>query len=111
MTTYDRPVEATLQVKLADGSTWDATPEDLDRFGYVKRLDAYLAFDDHLSQVLKAAGLIRGDITEARLNPLRYIVELAICHPSLLAHREVADDNARIVEIERHLQATFPEED
>lgn len=37
MTTYDQPVEVTLQVKLANGNTWDATAEDMERFGYVKR--------------------------------------------------------------------------
>lgn len=111
MTTFDRPIEATLQVKLADGSAWDATPEDLERFGYVKRLDAYVAFDDHLREALHSAGLIRRDTTEARLNPLRYIVELAICHPGLLAHREVQETTAEVVALERHLQATLPEED
>lgn len=110
MTSYDQPVEATLQVKLANGSAWDATAEDMERFGYVKRLDAYVAFDDHLSKVLLDAGLIRREITEARINALRFIAELAICHPDLLAHPETRETDAEIVEIERHLQATLPEE-
>lgn len=110
MTSYDQPVEASLQVKLANGKTWEATPEDLDRFGYVKRLDAYMTFNDHLHEALSGAGLVGRDITDAQLNPIRYIAELAICHPSLLSHREVAETDARIVEIERHLQATLPEE-
>lgn len=110
MTTYDRPAAATLHVKLENGETWEATPEDLDKFGYVKRLDAYLLFDDHISEALRAASLIGKDITDARINPLRYIVELAICHPQLLTHPEVAETTARVVEIERHLQTTLPEE-
>jgi hypothetical protein len=110
MTTYDRPATATLHVKLENGETWEATPEDLDKFGYVKRLDAYMAFNDHLQEALSSAGLIQRDLTSAWINPVRYIAELAICHPDLLSHSEVAETDARIVEIERHLQSTLPEE-
>ena len=111
MTTYDQPVEATLQVSLANGKTWTATAEDMAKFGYIDRLDAYMAFQKHLTAILSDAGLIQRDLTDAWVNPIRYIAELAICHPDLLAHRDVASVNARIVEIERHLQATLPEED
>lgn len=111
MTSYDQPVEATLQVALANGKTWEATAEDMKRFGYVSRSDAYLAFDDHLRDLLHGAGLIRRDVTDARINPIRYIAEVAINYPDLLAHRDMEEVNARIVEIERHLQATLPEED
>jgi hypothetical protein len=44
MTSYDQPVEATLQVKPASGKTWDATEADMNRFGYVKQLGAYMTF-------------------------------------------------------------------
>jgi hypothetical protein len=111
MTTYDQPVEASLQVKLANGKTWEATAEDMKRFGYVSRSDAYLAFDDHLRELLHGAGLIGREVTDAWINPIRYIAEVAINYPELLAHRDMADVNARIVEIERHLQATLLEEE
>mgnify|MGYP001615901251 CR=1 FL=1 len=107
--TYDRPVNAELCVKLSNGETWKATPEDLAKFGYVSRLDAYAAFDDHLRKLLGEAGLIQLEITEARLNPLRYLVELAINHPHLLGHREVTETNTEVVEIERSLQALAAE--
>lgn len=111
MTSYDQPVEATLQVKLANGKSWDATPEDMKRFGYVSRCDAYMAFDDHLRELLYGAGLIDREVTDAWINPVRYVAEVAINYPELLAHRDMADVNARIVEIERHLQATLPEDE
>jgi hypothetical protein len=110
MISYDRPTGATLHVKLDNGETWEATPEDLERFGYGRRLDAYAIFDDYVSKALLDAGLIRRDITDAKINPLRYIVELAICRPELLSHPEVTKTTADIVAIERHLQATLPEE-
>lgn len=110
MTTYDQPVEATLQVKLANGSAWEATEADLNRFGYVKRLDAYMTFQRHLTRVLLDAGLIRRELTEARLNPIRYIAELALNYPDLLDHPETRETDAEIVELERHLQTTMPEE-
>ncbi|WP_173056951.1 hypothetical protein [Phytohabitans houttuyneae] len=102
--TYDRPVEATLIVRLANGDEWKAREEDLAKFDLVRRLDAYAAFDDHLSKILHEAGLIQRELTEAQLNPLRYLVELAICHPDLLTHRDVAAVNAEVVEIERTLE-------
>jgi hypothetical protein len=111
MTTYDQPVEATLQVKLANGKAWEASAEDMERFGYVKRLDAYMSFQRHLTKVLLDAGLIRRELTEARVNPIRYIAELAINCPDLLDHPETAETDAEIVAIERHLQATMPVED
>jgi hypothetical protein len=36
MTTYDQPVDATLQEQLANGKAREATDEDLKRFGYAK---------------------------------------------------------------------------
>ncbi len=109
MPSYDRPTDATLHVRLANGETWEATPEDLDKFGYVKRLDAYMAFDDTIHEALNAAGLVGRDVTDARINPIRYVVETAVCHPSLLTHPEFRETVADLVEIERRLQATTEE--
>lgn len=105
-TTYDRPTPATLHVKLKNGETWEATADDLEKFGYVKRLDAYITFSRHLAKVLFDAGLIERekDLTRTQLNPLRYIAELAICHPALLDHPENAETDAQIVAIERALR-------
>lgn len=101
MPTYDRPVEATLHVHLANGETFEAGPADLAKFGLVKPRDAYLAFADHLRGLLQGANLIGRDLTDARLNPVRYLVDLAINNPNLLD--DVADTDAQVVEIERFL--------
>lgn len=106
-TTYDRPIKAALNVVLANGERWEAKPEDLAKFGYVKRADAYAAFDDHLRKVLTDAGALEGDLTKSHLNPLRYLVELAINHPHLLAHEEVAEVNAEVVQMERVLRDAY----
>jgi hypothetical protein len=103
--TYERPVEASLVVRLANGEEWKAKPEDLARFGYIQQADAYMAFQRHVTTVLLDAGLVDRELTEARINPLRYLVELAVMHPDLLQHPEIGDTNAEIVAIERALQS------
>lgn len=77
-TTYDRPVTGDLVVRLANGEQWEATPEDLERFGLIRALDAYALVDKKLCQALD--GLV-DDITDAELNPLRYLVEVCLCYP------------------------------
>jgi hypothetical protein len=111
MPSYQRPVKATLHVRLENGETWEAKPEDLDQFGYVNRLDAYVAFDDHLMKILHAAGVLdeNDDLTKSQLNPLRYLVEIAISHPALLTHPEMAENDAAVVDIERALLAIDPD--
>ena len=86
--TYDRPVKATLHVHLDNGETFQATAADLAKFGLVDSLDAYMRFDEALGKALRSAGLIGGDITDAALNPVRYLVETAIRNPELLDHPE-----------------------
>lgn len=104
MTSFSREIPATLHVHLANGETFEAKPEDVAKFGYVQKLDAYMTFDDHLRKLLLQEGLIEREITEAQLNPVRYIAELAINHPDLLNHPEVRETDAEIVELERSLQ-------
>lgn len=107
MPAYSRPVEAKLYVHLANGEKFEATKDDLANFGYVDRLDTYIRFSDHLAQALVAAGLIERHkhLTRAKLNPLRYLAETAICHPELLTHPEFAETDADIVAIEQALRA------
>lgn len=109
-TTFNRPVRGTLHVHLANGEKWEATAEDLDNFGLVKRHDAYMTFDDHLRKVLHTAGLIGREVTEAHVNPLRYLVEIAICHPHLLAHQELRETDLDIVKLERALAEAAKQE-
>ena len=100
---YERPVKARLVVRLENGEEHDATTDDLERFGLVASLDAYMRFDEALGLVLRRAGLVTGDITDARLNPVRYLVETALRHPHLLDHPE-NHGWAGVAAIERALQ-------
>lgn len=104
--TYDRPVNAKLMVVLEDGETWEAKPEDVRKFGYVDYLDAYTTFERTLREQLVAGGVLseRSDLTEAALNPVRYLVELCLCYPHLIAHPENAEFLQELVELERGLQ-------
>lgn len=86
MTTYDRPMKATLYVHLENGDQWEVGVADLEKFNLVDRHDAYMAFDDALTRILSTAGLINRDVTDAHLNPVRYLVETAVAHPDLLDH-------------------------
>jgi hypothetical protein len=100
---YDRPVKATLHVHLDNGEQWPVTKADLERFGLVDSLDAYMRFDDVLSEVLRSAGLIGRDLTDAELNPVRYLVETAIRNPRLLGHSE-NNGWSSVADLERALQ-------
>jgi hypothetical protein len=109
MTTYDRPVKATLLVRLDNGEEWEPKPEDLAKFNLVDRHEAYMTFDDHLRRILHDAGLIGRDITDAQLNPVRYLVELAVVCPDLLNHPDTAETDAEVVALERALEAMDPD--
>jgi hypothetical protein len=101
--TYERPVVATLYVHLDNGETWEAMPEDLERFNMVYRHNAYMKFNDAYSKALRAKeGLVGRDITDAHLNPLRYLVETAVVHPDLLDHPE-HEGWKDVTELERRL--------
>jgi hypothetical protein len=100
---FNRPIRGTLHVHLDTGETWEAKPEDLARFNLVDRHDAYMAFDDALRQILRDAELIDGDITDAQLNAVRYLVEIAITSPDLLWHSG-HEGWRSVAELERGLQ-------
>jgi hypothetical protein len=92
MPTYERPHKATLYVHLDNGEVFEAKPEDLEKFNLVSRHEAYMTFDDAWSKILRRDDLVTGDITNALLNPVRYLVrylvETAIAHPNLLDYEE-----------------------
>lgn len=104
MVAYERPVKATLHVHLANGETWEATDKDWELFGLVEKHQAYMRFEKTWEKVIRDAGLVEGDITNAETNPLRYLVETAIFYPDLMDHPE-HEGWKDIAEIERRLQA------
>lgn len=114
MTTFDRPVKAALIVRLDNGEEFEPSPDDLRKFGLIRALDAYHAFDDHVSTKLREAGVIDRSIIEAGTNPVRYLVELAINYPDLLTHPDNASINRQLIAIERvltveHLRLWHPD--
>jgi len=104
MTSYDRPIQASLHVHLENGEQWEAGPEDFAKFLLVNRFDAYRAFSRKLADLLREAGLIQRDVTEAQLNPLRYLVATALLAPDQLDQPDYASDWREVVDIERFLQ-------
>lgn len=103
MPTYDRPIQARLQVHLENGESWEATPEDLEKFGYADHRGTYARFANALWDVLHARDLIDRDITEAMLNPVRYLVEAVVAYPETLGLVD-PEDHAEIAVIEEFLQ-------
>lgn len=102
--TYERPVKATLHVHLDNGDSWPATEADLERFRLTDTLDAYIRFDRALDRALRVGGVLSGDLTNAELNPVRYLAEIAIGHPDLLDHPEHEEEWRAVAELERRLQ-------
>lgn len=113
MVTYDRPQEAKLHVHLENGETFEASKEDLQKFGYVDRYVAYRSFANRLDTILREAGLLDSydALTSAKLNPLRYLAELAIIMPDLLEHPETAENDEAIVELEKTLRKETPKDE
>lgn len=77
--TFDRPVAAKLLVRLETGEEWEASPEDLARFGYGKRLDLYVRAASLLAEGL---GLEHFDELAHHEGPnlVRYVLECAIMY-------------------------------
>lgn len=77
---YERPVPATLVVRLETGEEWEATAEDLARFGAAVKLDLYSRFSDLLVEALglePGTDLTRDDAHHGA-NLVRYLVECAV---------------------------------
>jgi hypothetical protein len=74
--TYSRPVKAKLIVRTEHDEEWEATPEDLLKFGYAKKMDMYISTCDMLTQALGP----EGDIELSPANDVRYMIECALMY-------------------------------
>lgn len=83
---YERPVPATLIVRLENGDEWEAGAADLEKFNLVDRSAAYWEWEKAYEKALREHAGFTGDITNARLNAVRYLVETAVSMPGLLDH-------------------------
>lgn len=75
--TFDRPVKGKLVVLLDNGDKWDATDEDLARFGLAKKHDLYMRAHD---MWLEALGVEDSDELPDVANCVRYVMECAIVY-------------------------------
>lgn len=76
--TYSEPIPAKLLVRTESGREWEATPEDIARWGYVSQRVAYDRFSDWLYAVLRRGGAADVSVDETPVNCIRYAVECAI---------------------------------
>lgn len=91
--TYSIEVGAKLIVRLDNGQEHEATEEDARRFGLIDPLEAYRRFYKYLEAI------VRRDLTETPINPIRYLAECAICYD----HMPEGEDDAAIREVLRKL--------
>ncbi len=104
--TYHRPVKAKVRVDLDnDEDPWEATPQDLAKFGLFYGYDAYMIWHDWIVDLLDKGGLLPDrDLTEAMINAIRYTVELAMTYPELLQHPDQEGIRSQIRMIETILR-------
>lgn len=88
---YDRPMSGTLCVRLENGETWEATPEDLEKFGLVDRervretmekalFDTFSEVDPDLAERLLERSE-EFDLSHSSLGVVREMVNLALDAP------------------------------
>lgn len=107
MTTYDRPVEAKLHVHLANGETFEATEEDLKRFGYVDSQATFSLMYHRLISTFQEAGLIDhnySDVSNFHIAPLITFFTNALRYPDLLDHWENEAMYVEMANVERRLR-------
>lgn len=95
--TYERPVTATMIVRLATGEEFEAKTQDFAKFGYV---DKNTVLADWRAFVEDATGsnlLSEGSV----LNPLWLVLHQALHHPGSLSDVSLDDTKADIQAIDR----------
>lgn len=75
--TYDRPVKAALVVRLDNGDEWEATAEDIERFGYREKMAITRSLMDYERVHLGA------ELVNTGLNPVRYLYECLVNYDHL----------------------------
>jgi hypothetical protein len=95
--TYDRPVPATMIVRLANGEEFEAKAEDFSKFGYVDR-NTVLA--DWRAFVEDATGVDL--LTEgSELNPLWVALHQALNNPGSLTDGSMGNTKADVQDLDR----------
>lgn len=106
--TYSREINAKLHVHLENGETFEATPQDLTKFGYVSRSKAHSMVYDRLLSIMQDAELFDSDnyrdISDLEIAPIYSLVTTILMYPHLINHEDNKATFARIAEIERILR-------
>jgi hypothetical protein len=95
--TYDRPVAATMIVRLANGEEFEAKPEDFAKFGYAHK-DAVLAGWRAFVEDSTASNLLSED---SELNPFWLVLHQALHSPGSLTDGSMGNTKADIQDIDR----------
>lgn len=106
---FERPAKGVLVIKLSNGEfITNPTEADLRKFGLVDRGSVYMRVDKFLQRVAEIASV--EEVTDLRLNPLRYAFELA-CYDDDGLDPLTADEGlvAQVVVLEQTLRGMFAE--
>ena len=98
--TYERPVPATLIVRLDNGEEFAAKPDDLAKFGYIDKntvLADWRAFVEDATSV----DLLDAD---SELNPLWLVLHQALHNPESLTDGAMSNTKADVQELDRRLR-------
>lgn len=95
--TYERPVSATMIVRLANGEEFEAKAEDFAKFGYVDR-DAVLAYWRNFVQDAVGADVLGEG---AVLNPMWHALFVALNNPEQLPGASMDATRAEVKELDR----------
>lgn len=98
--TYDRPVAATMIVRLANGEEFEAKADDFNKFGYV---DKNTVLADWRAFVEDAAG---SDVLSADsvLNPLWLVLHQALHNPRSLSDGSMDNTKVDVQDMDRSLR-------
>jgi hypothetical protein len=75
---YPQQVEAKLVVRLANGTEWEATDEDVEAFGFAERFTAMNRFNQWLNDCLQDTSYEGADLTDTPMNVFRYAAECVL---------------------------------
>jgi hypothetical protein len=95
--TYDRPVPATMLVRLANGEEFEAKPEDFAKFGYVDRNTVLADWRAFVEEAIGSDLLSEDSV----LNPLWVALHQALNNPGSLTDGSMGNTKADVQDLDR----------
>jgi hypothetical protein len=105
--TYDRPVPATMIVRLANGEEFEAKAEDFAKFGYVDKDRVMADWRAFIEDATGADLLTLG----SELNPLRVALFCALNNPAALTEDSMEETRKQISTMARAVRVFKAEQD